>query len=343
VSMELLSGLMAVVALWLSYAVGANAWVVGKTLGLLDFPDGEGGRKRHKHVTPLVGGVAVVLAAVIAAVCVAESAATPTIAWHFAWLAISVTAMFMVGAIDDRFHLAPSVRLAVTVVILLLTVESAPDFAIAFLRFDGFESLLLMGSLGIAFSLLCLAGLLNAINMADGKNGIVAGMGMIWTLVLATHAPAEARPVLAAVGATLLVIWCYNMRGRLFLGDGGSYAISTLFGLLAIYVYNHAFDRMPAGDVAVMFAVPVFDTLRLVLARIWQGRSPFEGGRDHFHHYIHDRIGWPRGLWVYLGVVALPNFGSFVWPGASLAWLAVALMLYLVTLAAMRVPATTVA
>jgi UDP-GlcNAc:undecaprenyl-phosphate GlcNAc-1-phosphate transferase len=223
--------------------------------------------------------------------------------------------------------------------VLILVVGEAPDFSLAFLRFSGQEQLWLLGRWGDAFTLLCLVGLLNAVNLADGKNGIVIGMGLVWTLVLAAHVPVAMLPVLAATGVALLVIGRFNLAGRLFLGDGGCYAISALFGLLAIYAYNHDFERMRADDVAVMFAIPVFDTIRLMTTRVLQRRSPFEGDRDHLHHHLHARIGWPYGLYVYMAMVAVPNLAVLLWPGTGLWWLGISLLIYVVVIVVTRFPA----
>lgn len=319
--------------------VGSNADRLGRALHLLDFPDPDGGRKRHARVTPLVGGLAVAAASVAAAIAGARLLPDTAPALHLGWLAATVATMFLIGAADDRFHLSPVLRLGAAVTVLLLVVSRAPDFSLAFLRFAGVDELRLLGPWGDAFTLLCLVGLLNAVNMADGKNGIVAGMGLIWALVLALHLPAAMVPVVAAAGVALAVIWGFNMAGRLFLGDGGSYAISALFGLLAIYAYNHDFEVMRADDVAVMFAIPVFDTVRLMAVRVARGRSPFEGDRDHLHHHLHARIGWPRGLWIYLGMIALPNLGAQLLPGTGLLWLLVSLLFYVAVMLTTRLPA----
>jgi UDP-GlcNAc:undecaprenyl-phosphate GlcNAc-1-phosphate transferase len=334
--------LSAVTAAWgllLALLVGANASRIGGRLGLLDFPDSDGGRKRHAAITPLVGGIAIAGASVGAALLAMQMAPAPAQAVHLAWLAGSVAAMFCIGVADDRFHLSPVLRLGAALIVLVLVISQAPDFSLAFLRFSGQQQLWLLGNWGDGFTLLCLLGLLNAVNMADGKNGIVIGMGLIWTVVLAAHAPAAMLPVLAAAGAALAVLWGFNMKGRLFLGDGGSYAISALFGLLAIYAYNHDFEVMRADDVAVMFAIPVFDTIRLMITRVAQRRSPFEGDRDHLHHHLYARIGWPTGLWIYLALVAVPNFAALIWPGTGFVWLAVSFIAYVGVMMATRFPA----
>jgi UDP-GlcNAc:undecaprenyl-phosphate/decaprenyl-phosphate GlcNAc-1-phosphate transferase len=321
----------------IAWVVSANARAIGTALHLLDYPDSNGGRKRHAEVTPLVGGIAVAAAAVGSALlALLLTGAVPAL--HLAWLALAVGVMFTIGAADDRFHLSPVLRLAVAVAVLLLVLVRAPDFGLTFLRFAGQDRIWMLGDWGGAFSLLCLVGLLNAVNMADGKNGLVSGMGLIWTAVLACHVAPIMLPVLAATGAALAVTWQYNMAGRLFLGDGGSYAMSALFGLLAIHAYNHDFEAMRADDVAVLFAIPVFDTIRLMTVRLARGRSPFEGDRDHLHHHLHARLGWPRGLWVYLAMVALPNAGALLMPGTGLVWLVAAFVAYALVMATTRLP-----
>lgn len=332
-----LIALAAGLALLIALLVGFQAQRLGELFGLLDYPDVDGGRKRHAGVTPLVGGIAVAAASVVAALLVMAFLPPPTT--HFAWLAGALATMFLIGAVDDRFHLSPIFRLGAAVVVLIMVVGGAPDFTLGFLRFSGQDQLWLLGRWGDAFTLLCLVGLLNAVNLADGKNGIVIGMGLVWAAVLSLHVPVAMLPVLAAAGVALLVMGWFNLSGRLFLGDGGCYAISALFGLMAIYAYNHDFETMRADDVAVLFAIPVFDTIRLMTTRILQRRSPFEGDRDHLHHHLHARIGWPRGLYVYLAMVGLPNLAAQIWPGTGLIWLGVSLLIYIAVIVATRFPA----
>lgn len=324
-----MAGLGALLAL----VIGLLAAPLGRALGLMDWPDTDGGRKRHARVTPLVGGLAVMLAVVAAILISAMQGVTLALGGavadlHLGWLAAAVGLMYLIGASDDRFHLSPVARLLAALVVLMLVVIEAPDFALAFLYFGGGAKLWLLGAAGAGFTLLCLIGLLNAVNMADGKNGVVIGMGLVWSAVLALHLPPAMLPVLAAVAGALAVLFVFNMGGRLFLGDGGSYALSALFGLLSILAYNHGFESWRADDAALLFAVPVLDTIRLMVVRLARGRSPFDGDRDHLHHHLHARLDWPRGLVVYLAMMGLPNLGAVLWPGTGWMWLLATLGLY---------------
>jgi len=134
---------------------------------------------------------------------------------------------------------------------------------------------------------------------------------------------------MVAIAAALAVLLYYNMRGRLFMGDGGSYGLSAMFGLLAIYAWNRGFADMHADDLALIFAVPVYDTLRLIVHRIAVGKTPFTAGRDHLHHYLYARWGWPRPLPWVLALVAIPNLGAILLPGTGVIWLGVTFIGYL--------------
>ncbi|MDW8415409.1 MAG: MraY family glycosyltransferase [Thermaurantiacus sp.] len=316
----------------LAGAVGLSADRLGRRLGLLDIPDPVGGRKVHTRITPLVGGIGV-LAATLAGLLL------PGVATGLAtgWFGLVVAGMFLVGLADDRFELSAPFRFLFAAGFLLLAILQVPDFRLSFLLFHGQDRLVLLpGLLGIAFSLVCLLGFLNAVNMADGKNGLVIGQALVWTVVLVIRLPLEQAPLMAALGGALAILFLFNMQGRLFLGDSGSYCISATYGLLAIHAWNNGFDRMCADDIAVIFALPVFDTLRLIVHRVAAGRTPFTPGRDHLHHYLYERWGWPRPLPWVLALVVVTNAGTLLWPGTALVWLLVAFMGYLALLWAAR-------
>nr|WP_295660751.1 MraY family glycosyltransferase [Polymorphobacter sp.] len=328
---ELISASLAAAATFITCSF---ALPLGTSLGLLDFPDEAGGRKQHARVTPLVGGLVLAgisLGAILATLMLPADLG-PTVERHVAWLGIAVAAMFLIGVADDRFELSVRSRLGVAALVLLLVIVTAPDFAVSFVHFGHQPAVRLLGLASVPFTMLCLVGLLNAVNMADGKNGIVISLGLVWSAILLRWLPAAMTPVMAATAGALAVLLWFNMRNRLFLGDGGSYALSALFGLLAVYAYNHHFNDIGADDVVLLFAVPVLDTMRLVFGRMMQRRSPFHGGRDHLHHYIYARVGWPFGLGVYISLVLIPNAAATLIPGTAGIWLGVTVVAYTVVL-----------
>lgn len=326
--------LLLLVGAGIALVVGTWARPIGEAFGLLDHPDPAGGRKLHLQITPLVGGFAVVTAALlgVAVSALSGGAAGKPVDVAF-WFALTVLAMFLIGVVDDRAGLSAPLRLGITTIVLLLPILAVPDFLVTGLHFAiGDLHLPFRGMFGVGFTLLCLVGLLNAVNMADGKNGLVIGQALIWAVVLAFRLPAELLPLIAALIGALVVLLAYNCFGKLFLGDGGSYAISAIFGLLAVFAWNRSEGTFFAGDIVVIFALPVIDTLRLIVHRLLLGKSPFTPGRDHLHHYLHARWGWPAPLSWVLGLVAFTNLGALLMPGTGLTWAAVTLLGYVVML-----------
>lgn len=324
-----MTALAAMIALGLALAVGFSSRALGERFGLLDWPDPAGGRKLHLEVTPLVGGMAIVPAVVLAALLVVWFAEpSRPVSSHLQWFAGVVGALYLIGVADDRLGLGPRLRLLASITVFGVAVVYAPDFRVSFLLFTGSPLILFSGIGALIFSLLCLVGLLNAINMADGKNGLVIGISIVATVVLWIEAPSFLDPLFAALLCGLAVTFYFNMRGRLFLGDGGSYGLSAVLGLLAILSYNSAFDSFRADRLALLFAVPVIDTIRLITLRTMRGGSPFRADRNHLHHHVAGWIGWPRGLVVYAALILVPNLAALVWPRCGVLLLLLMLPLY---------------
>jgi UDP-GlcNAc:undecaprenyl-phosphate/decaprenyl-phosphate GlcNAc-1-phosphate transferase len=302
---------------------------LGRLLGVMDSPDGE--RKLHSRATPLVGGLAVMLPIVMAAFFLASSTAfTP----FYISFAVATAAVMLLGLVDDRKHIRPYIRLAISVVIGYGVILVVPDINVTFLSFSFLDSPIFMNGIwALIFTLLCLVGLQNAINMADGQNGLVMGMTLIWVVCLSAYAPTHLLPLLGVFAIGLAIALIFNLNGRLFLGDSGSYAISISMGILAIYIYTVGFDRLPADIVAIWFLVPVLDCLRLMVMRMVRGCSPFSSDRHHLHHMLQGLMSTRRALMSYLGLVAVPAVLTWAAPAHTLWWGVMTFVIYAIILA----------
>ena len=163
-----------------------------------------------------------------------------------------------------------------------------------------------LGIMAFPFTILCLVGLQNAINMADGMNGLLIGLSMFWAACLLKHAPDQLTPYLILMLLGLAILLLYNLAGALFLGDAGSYAIGGTIGILMIYVPERR-RGLPMLTVVLWLLVPVVDCLRVIPMRVLQRRSPFEPDKNHLHHRLDRRWGWPKCLVIYLALVVIPG------------------------------------
>lgn len=309
-----LSGAIVCAAVIVAFMLCRHALTIGIYFNLLDIP---GDRKKHKHITPLMGGI-VILAAVMPAALAVITFITPEVhrAKLLVWSAV-VAGMTIIGILDDRHSLSPRARLLASFAIFGIAAYVEPIFNVRVLDFEYPSFALGLGTRGlaIAFTILCCVGLVNAVNMADGKNGLVIGLCIGWLIALSTRAPENFLPLICLLISVLLVLLAFNLPGKLFLGDGGAYGLATAIGVMAIAIYNspgpHATRAIAAEELMLIFAVPVFDSFRLSITRLNRGQSPMAADRDHLHHHIQDRFGWPNGLLLYW-VAAFTPFLIFI-------------------------------
>jgi UDP-GlcNAc:undecaprenyl-phosphate GlcNAc-1-phosphate transferase len=308
-----LFGAIVCAAVIVAFMLCRHALAIGTYFNLLDVP---GDRKKHKHITPLMGGI-VILAAVMPAAFAIITFVTPE-AHHtklLVWSAV-VAGMTIIGILDDRHSLSPRVRLLASFAIFGIAAYIEPIFNVRVLDFEFPSFTLGLGTRGIAiaFTILCCVGLVNAVNMADGKNGLVIGLCIGWLTLLATRAPESFLPLIGLLIAVLLVLLAFNLRSKLFLGDGGAYGLAAAIGVIAVAIYNnpgpHATRAMAAEELLLLFSIPVLDSFRLVYRRMQRGQSPMMPDRDHLHHHFQDHFGWPLGLIIYW-CFALSPFAVF--------------------------------
>jgi UDP-GlcNAc:undecaprenyl-phosphate/decaprenyl-phosphate GlcNAc-1-phosphate transferase len=331
----------------LAFSVGLKATAIGRFLGIMDAPDPKGGRKRHTHVTPLVGGIGSVVPALAVLFVTAMQSDFPNelSRQELTYIMGATFILFCIGVIDDKLSLSPKLRLIISIVVFCTLIILVPDLHLELLWFSFTSQPIYIGVIGSLLSILCLVGLLNALNMMDGKNGHVIGITLFWVFALWIHAPVQLKPLLCTMFAALVVLLYFNLRGKLFLGDSGVYGLSALVGMLAIFIYNRRPDAIMADQIILWFSFPVIDCLRVMATRVLSGRSPFDPGRDHFHHYVAKRYGWERGKYICWALVWVPGIISLTAPDSASALLLVVLLVYFFILAVLlrpsAMPATT--
>ena len=308
------------------FSLGVCVWAVpiGRALGVLDSPDGQ--RKIHKQETPLVGGIAILVPVVIGS---AISALATVYSPLYGALSAAIFAFLLLGFLDDRTHIHPALRLAASVVLVVGILLVVPGYLVTFLKFSFLPApIFLDGWVAVGFTTLCLVGLQNAVNMADGKDGLVMGMSLIWVVLLMGYAPPHVLPLLALFAVGLGISLAFNLQGKLFLGDSGSYGLSIGIGLLTIYSYNVDFPYFTAGKAALLFFIPSIDVVRLMVSRSLNGKSPFRSDRNHLHHILLGMLPWRWALIAYLALVGVPSLLALLVPSLTYVWALACLAAY---------------
>lgn len=299
-------------AVFLSWLILANARPIGEKLKLIDHPDGL--RKVHERATPLVAGLGILVPLFLWC---AASLATSELLNRDTLLVVLLCGLgaTLIGYADDQSSTSPSSRLLSILLFSSIALVLDPALIPTSIGWLGYGALPLPVGIAIPLVVIALTGFVNAVNMADGQNGVVIGMVVIWAACVMLTTQGSTAAIAQTLLITALTVFVFNLAGMAFLGDSGTYGIGFVVGLLAIFAHNSS--GVPAQTVCVWFFFPVLDCLRLIVKRLRKTRYPFGADRDHFHHHLQERLGQSLSLVVYLAVVAATSVSASVDPNVA--------------------------
>jgi len=284
---------------------------IANWLQVFDYP--RGGRKAHASPTPQTGGLAILF---------------PLIGWLAAQWAVDAkeplylalllcgSGVGLIGVMDDQSHLSATGRLLVLAIFMLIAFTLDPQLAAPAIPWVSFGPTAISAPLFIAGAMLAAAGFVSSVNMADGIDGLVPAALVIWCIGFDIFADGAVRDVALALTGPVLVLLVFNLRGAVFLGDCGTFGLGFVVALLALASLRTG--RLHAETLLVWFFLPVIDCLRVIAARLLKGRSPFRGGKDHFHHILADVFGTRRALYVYAVCILVTSAAAALVPSCSL-------------------------
>ncbi len=255
------------------------------TVGLVDHP---GGRKRHKGAIPLVGGPAMMGGLVFGALLIVESL------YDYRALFAGLAILLIAGLLDDLKDLSPRRKLIAQIAAALfmtswggVTVMNLGDL------FGAGE--LLLHDWAVPFTVICVLGLINAVNMTDGMDGLAGGLVLVALCFFAMAALMTMQTALfqliAVCATVILAFWMLNMRfpwqhrATVFMGDSGSMMLGFLLTWFSVEI-SRPTNGLPPIVAVWYLAVPLLDMGVVILRRLSKGRSPFSAGRDHLHHIL---------------------------------------------------------
>lgn len=252
----------------------------------LDHPDA---RKHHQQATPAVGGLAMALA-------IATCAALQ-FSGHAAFLTIlfATCTIVVIGFLDDWKKLPVAIRFMVQGGAAWMVSVSAGVQLTQFGDLFG-SGAIVLGVASIPLTIFATVGVANALNLSDGMDGLAGGLALIATVFIAAAAYGSGMETtlegLLLLGGVVIGFLFFNMRfswqqrAKVFMGDSGSLMLGFLLALAAIRVTQNEGNALPPAAALWFFAIPLWDTVSLMIRRVLKGKSPFHPGRDHLHHIL---------------------------------------------------------
>ncbi len=332
-----------------------------RRLGLLDRPTG---RKDHAQPIPLGGGIGIwagvvgtlTVGTAVVWICSKNSTVADWLPQALQanldglmnkvaeiWVIAGCgTLLMLLGLWDDRRGIPWWLRLGVEFGVASFCVYWQGLQLTAFIELPWLTGLL---------SVIWIVALINSFNMLDNMDGLSGGVAAISTTMLAvmlltTPETGRVQPqvfvatmLFILVGALVGFLWHNWPPAKIFMGDAGSYFIGfwiAVATLLATYTgYQGSSPHAVVAPLIVM-AIPLYDMTSVILIRLREGRSPFEGDQRHFSHRL-VRLGMTKKqavLTIYLATatcslsaILLPRVD---WIGAVLIVLGTVLVLCLV-------------
>jgi len=202
------------------------------------------------------------------------------------WLAfLSTSILGLIEDIDNDF-LSPTLRLIMLTMFFGITFLIWPETIPNNIGYELIDNMMSKPFIGWAITVLFCVGFINAINMADGANGLVPGIVFIASIIFNSVIGALVWEILSIVTGVFLL---FNIiSGRLFLGDAGAYGLGSILVLAGFYSVNTG--RISVEFAAVMMCYPCIEVVMSMARRRMAGRSMFKPDNYHLHNYIHQHL-----------------------------------------------------
>ncbi|RZB30123.1 MAG: UDP-GlcNAc:undecaprenyl-phosphate/decaprenyl-phosphate GlcNAc-1-phosphate transferase [Desulfobacteraceae bacterium Eth-SRB1] len=285
--------------------------LIALKLKIVDVP---GGRKIHEKPTPLLGGVAIVVAFIAALL------ANMVLERDVVLLLCGGVVVALMGLVDDWRGVSARLKLFVQILVVLVLIHSG-------IVLNLFPQTVWGYWFNVLFTILWIIGITNAMNFIDGMDGLASGIGAIIAMFMGMVAFQTGQHFMAwlaiAMMGSCLGFLPFNFGlkrpASIYLGDAGSTFIGFTLAVLAIKGDWADNSRIVSFSAPVLiFWILIYDMAYITLERIVTGKvkSLKEWidyvGTDHIHHRLYSLLGDKRKavLFIYflcatLGISAI--------------------------------------
>ena len=272
---------IAMMAMAMSMAIIPLMMRLAPSLGMIDAPDP---RKVHSVPIPRVGGLGIVIGAII-----------PMLVWlPFNDLTISILLgafiLLVFGTWDDIAELGHYVKfvgqfLAAGVVVYY------GDLYVSYFPLNNYETI--SESVGRPFTVIAIVGMINALNHSDGLDGLAGGeslisLGVITYLAFIFNSDLMLIICAATIGGIFGFLRFNSHPARVFMGDGGSQFLGFILAVLVIVLTQQVNTTLSPALPVLLLGLPIVDILAVFFLRAKHKMNLFRATRNHIHHRLLD-------------------------------------------------------
>src|SRR5213082_53694 len=271
------------IALFASLMLVVPVRALALRVGMVDLP---GPRKVHLTPIPLLGGLAMYAAVVMAVLLAFNGPARAQIVG----ILIGATLVAGVGILDDRGLLHHQVKLFVgmplAAAILLVSGIRAQFFTVLLGGRSG-------DFLDAMLTVVWVVGITASFSILDHMDGLCAGVAAMASVFFALLAYLNGQTLVTILAAAVLgaatgfLRWNFK-PAKIFMGDGGAMFLGFLMATLGLKLRFENASYLSAWLAPVLIlAVTIFDTTLVTISRSRRGLLPFATpGKDHAAHRL---------------------------------------------------------
>jgi UDP-N-acetylmuramyl pentapeptide phosphotransferase/UDP-N-acetylglucosamine-1-phosphate transferase len=249
-------------------------------------------RTSHSNAVPNLGGVAIFIGFIISTIITAGEFFTS----ELFYIIVALIILFFIGMKDDILIIDPKKKFTAQILVGLIIVILADIKIVNFFEIFNIGSLSYLSSILLTVFMFLLV--INGFNLIDGIDGLASGVGILVSLVFGAWFwsinSIEYAIMCFALAGSLIAFFIFNVFGKknkIFLGDTGSMLVGLTIGIIVVQFLrlnliagpDMNIQSSPAFVISILI-LPLFDTLRVFVIRIHQGKSPFVADRQHIHH-----------------------------------------------------------
>ena len=273
-------GLMGISSLMLTMLLMPVVMRLALDVSAIDAPDG---RKLHDGNIPTLGGLAFTIAFGISCLIFLPLNSI------MSGLLIGLVIITITGIADDIWHIRPALKFSGEIAASLVFILYGGTELTSFGDLIGIGPLE-TGIFAVPLTVFCMVGVMNALNLVDGLDGLAGGMSAIACIFLGYFSLQSGQWLnlalsVALFGGLLGFLYFNIYPAKVFMGDTGSLALGYILSTICVLSQKLESD-IPIAPIsmALILALPIADTLWVITNRVCRGGNPFLADNTHLHH-----------------------------------------------------------
>lgn len=245
-------------------------------------------RKIHTGQIPRLGGVGIFWSFFLTLLLVAllsKGAAQDALAY---WpVGVGMLIVHLVGLMDDFRDLRAKLKFLAHLAAAILVAAAGYRFRVIYVPWMGTVEL---GWFSYPLTVFWIVGVINALNMIDGMDGLSGGISIIGAfalglILLETGGGMPALAAIALVGSLAGYLFYNFPPAKIFMGDSGSTFLGFALAVLPLLDKGSS-SGLWFWDGVTVLLLPIFDVFAAMIRRTRKGVPMMSPDRWHLHHKL---------------------------------------------------------